>query len=246
MMVRKEGSCGTARAVLAAALLVATAPGGWAALPLLDARDMKLTREALEDNATQLARASESFPGLLTGEDRGRLKAIAQLPDDEAVGTIQDMLDRHALALVHIDEEAWFTISPATHDPKERRLTQGRWVTYLIKVHNESRVTSPLEMRSSEAITVVVDSQELGTFPPCEAPSPRDWRRWIHLRLMAPSGMKRTLSGREIEYFVLQACSPYAGTFSANLVFYLGGGQVSQGHYADTSMLFLVDGDQDE
>jgi hypothetical protein len=246
MMVRKEGSCCTTCAVLAAALLVATAPSGRAALPLLDGRDMKLTREALEGNAAQLAQISESFPGLLTGEDRRQLKAIARLPDDEAVGAIQEMLDRHALALVHIDEEAWFTVSPATHDPKERRLTRGRWTTYLIKVHNESRVTSPLEVRSSEAITVVVDSQELEKFPSCEAPSPRDWRRWLHLRLTAPPGMKHTLSGREIEYFVLQACSPYAGTFSANLVFYLGGGQVSQGHYADTSMLFLVDEGQNE
>ena len=231
---------------LAAGMFVSHASGGWAAPPLLDARDMRATREWLEENAAQLARASEGFTGLLTAEDRDRLRAVAQLPDDVAVGEIQKILDRHALTVVHIDAEAWFTISPATHDPNERRLRQGRWATYLIKVNNESRVTSPLEIRSSEAITVALDSSDWGAPQRCDDHPPRNWRQWVNLRLTAPPSMKRTLSGREIEYFILQACSPHAGTFSANLVFYLGGGQVSQGHYADINMLFFVDGNKDE
>src|SRR5215212_2981296 len=78
---------------------------GWAALPLLDARDMGATRERLAENAAQLARASEGFAGLLTAEDRDRLAEAARLPDDEAVDEIQDVLDRYALAMVHIDDE---------------------------------------------------------------------------------------------------------------------------------------------
>jgi hypothetical protein len=53
--------------------------------------------------------------------------------------------------------------------------------------------------------------------------------------------MQTALSGRELEYFVLQLCSLDAGTRAAELVFYVGGGQVSQGHYADTNMLFYAD-----
>jgi hypothetical protein len=231
----------------AAGMLLFQASGGWGALPLLDARDMRASRERLEENAAQLARASEGFVGLLTAEDRNRLNAAVRLPDDdEAVGAIQEVLDRYALVLVHIDEEAWFTVSPASHDPNERRLRQDQWSTYLIKVNNESRVTSPLEVRSPEAITVTLDEGGLGDPPRCGDHPPGNWRQWVNLRLAAPRGMRRTLSGREIEYFILQACSPLAGLFSANLVFYLGGGQVSQGHYADISMLFFVDESRDE
>jgi hypothetical protein len=50
-----------------------------------------------------------------------------------------------------------------------------------------------------------------------------------------------TLSGRELEYFILQLCSLDTGIRAAEIVFYLGGGQVSQGHYADTHMLFYIE-----
>jgi len=53
--------------------------------------------------------------------------------------------------------------------------------------------------------------------------------------------MQTTLSGRELEYFILQLCSLDTGIRAAEIVFYLGGGQVSQGHYADTQMLFYIE-----
>jgi hypothetical protein len=216
------------------------APSAVAALPMVDARDTKAARQRLEENAAQIVRTLADLGSAVADDDRLRLEATARLPDDEAIGTIQEILDRYALLMVHIDDEAWFNILPASTDPNTRQLVQSQWETYLIKVNNEGRITSPLEVRSPQALPVDAASIPQNDSSACDARQPHDWSQWLRSRLYKQSPMQTGLSGRELEYFVLQLCSVDAGTRAAELVFYLGGGQVSQGHYADTNMLFYV------
>lgn len=216
-------------------------PSARAELPMVDARDTTAARHRLTDNIAQLMRALAALGSSITEDDRVRLEAMARLSDDEAIGKIQDILDRYALVMVHIDDEAWFKIFPASTDPNSRRLIQRQWKTYLVKVHNEGRVTSPLEVRSPQALPMESNNLHSNQPSACDADQPHPWSQWLLLRLFKQSPMQTTLSGRELEYFILQLCSLDAGMRMAEIVFYLGGGQVSQGHYADTSMLFYID-----
>jgi len=228
-------------AISGVTILAVYAPSSRAAIPTVDARDTKAARQRLEENVAQILRALADLGSAIPEDDRVRLDVGAGVPDDEAIGTIQEVLDQYALLMVHIDDEAWFKISPASPDPNSRRLVQSQWKTYLVKVNNEGRITSPLEVRSPQALPMEARSQSLEQSSVCDANQPHDWSQWLLLRLFKQPPMQTTLSGRELEYFILQLCSLDTGIRAAEIVFYLGGGQVSQGHYADTHMLFYIE-----
>src|ERR1700730_10683085 len=137
-------------AISGVTILAVYAPSSRAAIPTVDARDTKAARQRLEENVAQILRALADLGSAIPEDDRVRLDVGAGVPDDEAIGTIQEVLDRYALLMVHIDDEAWFKISPASPDPNSRRLVQSQWKTYLVKVNNEGRITSPLEVRSPQ------------------------------------------------------------------------------------------------
>jgi hypothetical protein len=117
-------------------------------------------------------------------------------------------------------------------------LVKGRWSTFLVKVSNDSRVTSPLEVASPQALALSA-AEKSESDGQCVA-RPHDWSKWLLMRLVGPPSMPANLSGKEVEYFVLQICSLDAGDRAAELTFYLGGGQVSQGHFGSTVLLFRV------
>jgi hypothetical protein len=228
-------------AISGVTILAVHAPSSRAAVPMVDARDTRAARQRLEQNVAQLLRALADLGSAIPEDDRVRLEVGPGIPDDEAIGTIQEVLDRYALLMVHIDDEAWFKIAPASPDPNSRRLVQSRWNTYLVKVNNEGRITSPLEVRSPQALATAAPGPSLEAPSDCDANQPHDWSQWLLLRLVKQPPMQTTLSGRELEYFIIQLCSLDTGMRAAEIVFYLGGGQVSQGHYADTHMLFYIE-----
>jgi hypothetical protein len=208
---------------------------------MVDVRETKAVRQHLVENIAQLERVLVELGSPFAEEDRVRLEAAAPLSDDDAIGAIQQVLDQYTLLMVHIDDEAWFKVIPASTDPTSRRLTQSQWKTYLVKVNNEGRVTSPLEVRSPQGLPVESTSTPQSQSSACDAGQPHPWSQWLLLRLFKKAPLQTNLSGRELEYFILQLCSLEAGMRAAEIVFYLGGGQVSQGHYADTNMLFYAD-----
>jgi hypothetical protein len=211
-----------------------------AALPMVDVRETKAVRQHLEENVAQLERALADLGYPIAEKDRALLEATVPLSDDDAISAIQEVLDRYTLLMVHIDDEAWFKIIPASTNPNSRRLIQRQWKAYLVKVNNEGRVTSPLEVRSPQALPIESRDMPQSQSSACEDEL-HPWSQWLLLKLFKGSMVQTKLSGRELEYFILQLCSLDAGMRAAEIVFYLGGGQVSQGHYADTNMLFYVD-----
>src|ERR1700756_417065 len=95
-----------------------------AALPMVDVRETKAVRQHLEENVAQLERALADLGYPIAEEDRALLEATVGLSDDDAISAIQQVLDRYSLLMVHIDDEAWFKIIPASTDPNSRRLIQ--------------------------------------------------------------------------------------------------------------------------
>jgi hypothetical protein len=199
-------------------------------------RDIAAARQRLEQNAGDVQKALAKLGAPLPEPDQALLRASASMPDQEALGAMQSVLDKYALVTVGLDDEAWLTITPASPDPATRPLTRYRWETYLVKVTSDARTTSPIAVRSEQALsTMSARNQEAATT--C-VEQPRDWARWFMVRMVDGPEITNMLSGKEVEYFVIQLCSLDAGVRAADLTFYLAGGQVSQGHYASSFLVF--------
>jgi hypothetical protein len=196
------------------------------------------TRERLDGNLAEVLKILKDAGVSISDADLSVLNRSSTLSDDEAVGKEQKILDKYALLSVGLNDEAWFNVIPASVNPKSRPLVQNRWATFLIKVDNASRVTSPLAVRSPQALSVISDENQRSKDACVQ--QPHDWSQWFLMRMVGPPAMPASLSGKEVEYFVLQICSLDAGDRAAELTFYLGGGQVSQGHYGSTVLLFKV------
>jgi hypothetical protein len=205
-------------------------------MPIVVARDQKTTRARLESNVLEIEKTLQEVGSPIPPEEVKSLDAAANMTDYDAIGSIQTILDKYALLSVGLNDEAWFQLIPASPSPKDRILTKGRWQTFLVKLDNASRVTSPLEVRSGQAIEdLTVEnkaSKEL-----C-VQQPHDWSKWFLMRMVGPPLMPGLMTGKEVEYFVIQLCSLDAGDRAAEFTFFLGGGQVSQGHYGSTMMVF--------
>ena len=205
-------------------------------MPIVVAHDVKATRVRLESNVLEIEKVLTETGSPISPESVKSLDAASSMTDYDAVGSIQTVLDKYALLSVRLNDEAWFQLIPASPSPKDRVLTKGRWQSYLVKVDNSSRVTSPLEVRSGQAIETL--SEENKASEKFCVQQPHDWSRWFLMRMIGPPRMPALMSGKEVEYFVIQLCSLDAGDRAAEFTFYLGGGQVSQGHYGSTMMVF--------
>jgi hypothetical protein len=81
--------------------------------------------------------------------DRDAIYEAANLPDDRAVVTIQQILDRHALVRVDIDPLRKVTVLPMTGSSET--LIKNGWTTFLVKVSNRAGTTDVLDVDSPQA-----------------------------------------------------------------------------------------------
>ena len=205
-------------------------------MPVVVARDQKVTRARLEANVLEIEKALNAVGSPLPAEAVKSLDAVAEMSDYDAIGSIQTVLDKYALLSVGLNDEAWFQLIPASPSPQDRVLSKGRWRSFLVKIDNSSRVTSPLEARSGQAIETM-SPENAASNETCVA-QPHDWSRWFLMRMIGPPMMPALMTGKEVEYFIVQLCSLDVGDRAAEFTFFLGGGQVSQGHYGSTMMVF--------
>jgi hypothetical protein len=230
--------------LIAAALAIGLAPlhaepAARSMVPIIVPRDQKPARERLEKNVQEVLRTLKATGTPVSAETEAILGRVPEMSDFEAIGAMQAALDKHVLLSVGLNDEAWFTLLPASPSPKDRVLTQRRWKTFLVKLDNSSRVTSPLGVRSAQAISE--PSEENAKSGEACVEQPHDWSHWFLMRLIGPPLMPAFMSGKEVEYFAIQLCSLDAGDRAAEFTFYLSGGQVSQGHYGSTVMVFKAD-----
>jgi len=85
----------------------------------------------------------------VTEADQQKLQKAAQLPDAEAVASIQETLDPYALVVIDIDPNRKLTVTPASGTTN--KLTKNGWTTFLVKVINRANSTDPMFVDSPEA-----------------------------------------------------------------------------------------------
>src|SRR5262249_3771895 len=142
--------------------------------------------------------------------------------DDEkaarrGVQKVQAMLDLHCLAAVRINPESRVSV---VDGPAKKELLEQGWRTFLVKVHNEARITPVLRIESPNALPLYERGKGAREEPmkkdklvqPSDVPG-----RFLDIDVYKRQPLKPELSGLECEYRILQLFSRDAGDREATL-----------------------------
>lgn len=150
-----------------------------------------------------------------------RLKHLQkQKPGPDILKIVQNILDPYCIAFINIDSQQNITGNAGTAKP---RLIKSGWRSFLVKVHNESRTKSRLEVNSAQSQPVLQISSGQPRMKKENFLSHSDVaNRFLELSIYRNKPMQPLLSGLELEYVALQIYSRDGGTRKAELNFSLG------------------------
>jgi hypothetical protein len=163
-----------------------------------------------------LVRLCESLGHSLSPELAAALANAA----GQGPGPVEPLLDRHCLALVHINPESRVKVA---RGPAQAVLEVGRPACYLVRVDNEAGVTQPLAVTGPQIRLSDADQPLRGA--------------WLQALVRHPSGR---LSGQRVEYVILRLVADQAGKREATLIFDVGQGTQDLGFRAEVPILFTI------
>jgi hypothetical protein len=204
--------------------------------------DLQKVDNVAEESLTNAARAAvatlEKVGQPISDDDRIRLFATFEKPGSQAIGMVQEVLDRYCLLGIRINEEGWLSTTVASNNLADHQLVQGKWKYFLIKINNESAVKAPLAARSPQELwPEELKNAEAGA--DVTSADANGWYRWMGLQTYDPP-LTSDSPGPTVRYLVLGIFGRDQGMRAANLEFYFNGGAVSQGHYTSQRLLFDV------
>jgi hypothetical protein len=171
----------------------------------------------------------------LSKKQQDALKAaIASNNRDEAIKTIQGVLDPLCIAAVNINPESRVKVATG---PAPKELMQHGWNVFLVKVHNEAGVTAELHTTSPNAQLPYRRATNRPDPPPGIQQHEVE-NRWLDLAMHNAQPLNRTLSGLALEYRVVQLYSRDAGKREAKLAFDVGQGTQDLGFRNEIDVLF--------
>ncbi len=95
--------------------------------------------------AQRVAAALDQIGSPLLTSERARIAALSDAPQDSALAlAVQELMDTHCLAVVHINPERRVKVARGAAPAK---LAQGGWTAFLVKVINESGTQAALNVR---------------------------------------------------------------------------------------------------
>ena len=198
---------------------------------------------ALQPLAQQARRVETTLAFLgqpLTPAERQAIDGAVGMADEtEAAARLQQILDAHVIAHVHVNAESRVKVEQGNAKPE---LVQGGTRLFLVKVVNEGGVTAPLTVQSPNGERVYIPSWSSGLSPePKQQMTDADVRdRWAQIALYTGAPMRSRLSGLTVEYAILQIYSRDAGQRSATLAFNVGQGTQDIGFRDDVDIVFTA------
>ena len=190
--------------------------------------------QPLQSQVQRLADALEFLGEPLTPEEQKQLDEALKLDDAESIAAIQALFDQRTLAGVHINPESRVKVAIG---PAAAELNEQGWRVFLVKVHNEAGVTSPLRVSSPNAAPL--HTRSTGSADPKETIRPDQVpHRWMDASVFRGRPMAETLSGLELEYQILQLYSRDQGKREAVLAFDIGQGTQDLGFRNELPVLF--------
>lgn len=157
---------------------------------------------------------------------------------DGVAERMQEVLDRHVLAVVHINPESRVSVAEG---PVRRELIQQGWRNFLVKVVNEAGITSRLQCDSPQSLPVFMRGTGARERPmstdsltsPADVPG-----RFLDVDMFDRQPLTGSLSGLAVEYRILQLFSRDAGKREAVLRFHAGHGSQDLGFRSELPVLF--------
>ena len=184
---------------------------------------------------TARVEAALTFLGAPLPADDTQSLAIARTAGAEkSVRQLQETLDQHVLASVHINPESRVKVAAG---PAKPILTRHGWTVFLIKVHNEAGVTARLRVQSPNAAPLHRRSTGAKTGDKSIDPAAVA-NRWLDVSTFDKQPLNPALSGLEVEYRILQLYSRDAGKREAKLKFDVGQGTQDLGLRNELPVLF--------
>lgn len=144
----------------------------------------------------------------------------------QSIREIQELFDKYCIASVNINPESRVKVSEGKAKPI---LVKNGWRQFLVKIHNEAGVTAPLKATSPNA------GRLAGT------PAHQIAMQWLDLQMFDSQPMKKTLSGLEVEYRIIQLYSRDAGKREARIGFNVGQGTQDIGFRNEVDILFQAE-----
>ncbi len=201
--------------------------------------DLPVVRDVeFQPLSAQVRRVVEALDLLgqpLGRDERARVDgAIDSVGGEQAIRTIQTVLDSHCLIGIEINAESRVK---ATQGPAAARLLQHGWSVFLVKVNNQAGVTAALAAQSPNAGPVYRHATNLPDPP--QSIRPADvLQRWAEVAMFNDRPLKKSLSGLSLEYRIVQIYSRDAGKREARFVLDVGQGTQDLGFRSDVDILF--------
>ncbi|MEO6966536.1 MAG: CehA/McbA family metallohydrolase [Acidobacteriaceae bacterium] len=173
----------------------------------------------------------------LSPQEEEQIRAASAGRDSQSsVEKIENVLDRHVVAIVSISPESRVDV---TRGAAPTNLVQDSVRLFLVKVINQAGVTAPLAVESPNSGRVYVPSNLSA-----EPAHTLDWadvrRRWADISMFNKPPLSGWLSGLTLEYKVLAISSRDSGQRAAKLSFNVGQGTQDVGFLDDVSILFQI------
>ncbi len=191
------------RHALPALLLTLAAPAAAGELPKVTKVDL----QPLAAQARRLADALDLLGAPLPEAERKALSAAAEEKEEaRGVAAIQEVLDRHCLAGLHVRK---VPTSPSgvqldvQAGPAKPEVAEQGWRVFLVKVHNEAGLDKA-EVRASSPNALPLTQRSTGKPDPTVVSVGEVPRRFLDLMMYNGQPLTRALSGLELEYRVVQ------------------------------------------
>ena len=178
----------------------------------------------------------------LPAEDTKALQGALKETDAKVANrTIQRVLDAHCVVGVTINPESRVSV---VEGPVAKRLIQGGWATFLIKVQNDAGITPQLKPESPNSAPLymrgsVNQRQKPLTDEKDKLVKPEDVpHRFLDIAMFDKQPLKPQLSGLALEYRIIQLYSREIGRREAKLGFNVGQGTQDLGFRNTVPILF--------
>jgi hypothetical protein len=183
---------------------------------------IKVERQPLAAQARRVGEALALLGEPLADADRQAIREAATSAEEtKAVQTIQTILDKRCLAIVHITSDKKLEIQPG---PAKPRLAEQGWRVFLIKVHNEPSLANvELSVASPNALPLTKSST--GKADPKVVSVGEVGKRFLDVAMFNSQPLVRELSGLEVEYRIVQIYCRDSGRKEATLRFDLREGK---------------------
>ena len=218
-------------------VVFATSPCFAAELPLVT----EVEHQPLVAATERLLEALDFVGAPLPAEDTKALQGALKETDAKVANrTIQRVLDAHCVVGVTINPESRVSV---VEGPVAKRLIQGGWATFLIKVQNDAGITpqlkpespnsAPLYLRGSGARNAPLTTEKDKLVKPEDVP-----HRFLDIAMFDKQPLKPQLSGLALEYRIIQLYSREIGRHEAKLGFNVGQGTQDLGFRNTVPILF--------